>query len=233
MKWEEFVEACRQKEIECSPKQQEQFVRYAQLLQEWNEKMNLTAITEWEEVLEKHFYDSLVPFTGMTLDAVHLCDVGAGAGFPSLPLKIMNPQLKITILEPLNKRVVFLKEVCRQLQLDQVECLNVRAEDYAREHREAFDLVTARAVANLRVLSELCLPLVKKNGKFIAMKGAAGFEEQIQAEKATKTLGAELEKAEEVHLQDGSTRVNLTYRKVKATPTQYPRVYAKIKKNPL
>ena len=233
MKWEEFVEACRQKEIECSPKQQEQFVRYAQLLQEWNEKMNLTAITEWEDVLEKHFYDSLVPFAGMMLDGAHLCDVGAGAGFPSLPLKIMNPQLKITILEPLNKRVVFLKEVCQQLQLNQVECLNVRAEDYAREHREAFDLVTARAVANLRVLSELCLPLVKKNGKFIAMKGAAGFEEQVQAEKATKILGAELEKAEEVHLQDGSTRVNLTYRKVKATPSQYPRAYAKIKKNPL
>ena len=145
----------------------------------------------------------------------------------------MNPQLKITILEPLNKRVVFLKEVCQQLQLDQVECLNVRAEDYAREHRETFDLVTARAVANLRVLSELCLPLVKKNGKFIAMKGAAGFEEQVQAEKATKILGAELEKAEEVHLQDGSTRVNLTYRKVKAAPPQYPRAYAKIKKNPL
>ena len=88
MKWEEFVEACRQKEIECSPKQQEQFVRYAQLLQEWNEKMNLTAITEWEEVLEKHFYDSLVPFAGMMLDGAHLCDVGAGAGFPSLPLNI-------------------------------------------------------------------------------------------------------------------------------------------------
>ena len=99
MKWEEFIEACRQKEIGCSIRQQEQFVRYAQLLQEWNEKINLTAITEWEEVLEKHFYDSLIPFSGMPLNAVHLCDVGAGAGFPSLPLKIMNPQMKITILE--------------------------------------------------------------------------------------------------------------------------------------
>ena len=233
MKWEEFIEACRQKEIECSARQQEQFVRYAQLLQEWNEKMNLTAITEWEEVLEKHFYDSLVPFAGMPLNTVHLCDVGAGAGFPSLPLKIMNPQLKITILEPLNKRVVFLKEVCRELQLDNVECLNVRAEDYAKEHRESFDLVTARAVANLRMLAELCLPLVKKNGIFVAMKGAAGFEEQVQAEKATKILGAELESAEEVHLQDGSARVNLTYRKVRSTPPQYPRAYSKIKKNPL
>ena len=169
----------------------------------------------------------------LALDAVHLCDVGAGAGFPSLPLKIMNPQMKITILEPLNKRVVFLKEVCRELQLDNVECLNVRAEDYAKEHRESFDLVTARAVANLRVLSELCLPLVKKNGIFVAMKGAAGFEEQAEAEKATKILGAELEKAEEVHLQDGSARVNLTYRKVRTTPPQYPRAYAKIKKSPL
>ena len=233
MKWEEFIEACRQKKIECSAVQQNQFVRYAQLLREWNEKINLSAITEWEEVLEKHFYDSLVPFAGMALDAVHLCDVGAGAGFPSLPLKIMNPQMKITILEPLNKRVVFLKEVCRELQLDNVECLNVRAEDYAKEHRESFDLVTARAVANLRVLSELCLPLAKKNGIFVAMKGAAGFEEQAEAEKATKILGAELEKAEEVHLQDGSARVNLTYRKVRTTPPQYPRAYAKIKKSPL
>ncbi|MFQ8581566.1 MAG: 16S rRNA (guanine(527)-N(7))-methyltransferase RsmG [Holdemania massiliensis] len=231
MEWEEFVEACRQKEIDCSAKQQEQFVRYAQLLQEWNEKMNLTAITEWEEVLEKHFYDSLVPFAGMTLDAVHLCDVGAGAGFPSLPLKIMNPQLKITILEPLNKRVVFLKEVCQQLQLDQVECLNVRAE-LCREHREAFGW-SLRGSCQSACVVRAVFAFGKKNGKFIAMKGAAGFEEQIQAEKATKILGAELEKAEEVHLQDGSTRVNLTYRKVKATSPQYPRAYAKIKKNPL
>lgn len=233
MKWEEFIEACNKKGISCSSLQQDQFVRYAQLLKEWNEKMNLTAITEWEEVLEKHFYDSLVPFFDLSLENVHLCDVGAGAGFPSLPLKIMNPQLKITILEPLNKRVVFLKEVCRELGLENVECLNVRAEDYARDHRESFDLVTARAVANLRVLSELCLPLVKKNGMFVAMKGSAGFEEQVQAEKAVKTLGAQLEKAEEVHLQDGSTRVNLVFRKTKPTPPQYPRAYAKIKKNPL
>lgn len=232
MKIEEFIESCRQKGVECSSVQTEQFLRYAQLLKEWNEKMNLTAITELEEVLEKHFYDSLAPFFSLEMKG-HLCDVGAGAGFPSLPLKIMFPQLKVTILEPLNKRVVFLNEVCRQLQLDGVDCLNVRAEDYAAAHRESFDLVTARAVANLQVLSELCLPLVKKDGLFVAMKGSAGKEEQEQADRAVKILGGRLEKTEEVRLQDGASRINLFYRKVKPTPSQYPRAYAKIKKNPL
>ena len=233
MKWEEFIKACEENGVSCSEQQKEQFHQYAQLLKEWNEKMNLTAITEWEEVLEKHFYDSLVPFFGMDLAGMHCCDVGAGAGFPSLPLKIMNPQMKITILEPLNKRVVFLKEVCRVLGLEDVECLNVRAEDYAKEHRESFDMVTARAVANLRMLSELCIPLVRQGGRFVAMKGSAGLEENEQAAKAIKTLGCELVHQEEIHLQDGSTRVNLTYNKVKPTPKQYPRAFAKIKKNPL
>ena len=232
MKVEEFVVACLKKGVQWSSDQLDRFYRYADLLKSWNEKMNLTAITEFEEVLEKHFYDSLIPFFGMTLEG-KLCDVGAGAGFPSIPLKIMAPQLEVTILEPLNKRVTFLKEVASVLQLQHIHIVNQRAEDYARQHREEFDLVTARAVAALPVLAELCLPLVRQDGLFVAMKGAAGHQEKTQAQKAIDTLGARLEDVQQVSLSDGSQRINLMYRKIRKTPPQYPRPYARIKKNPL
>lgn len=232
MKLEEFIEACSKQGLQLNEKQVQQYCCYAELLKEWNEKMNLTAIVEFEDVLDKHFYDSLLPsFT--TKITGHLCDVGSGAGFPSIPLKIAYPDLKITILEPLKKRVSFLNTVVQELNLEDVECLDVRAEDYAVKHREGFDVVTARAVANLNMLAELCIPLVKKGGLFLAMKGANGLEEYKGALNATMKLGCELEKDETRHLQDGSSRINLFYRKVKSTPTSYPRMFAKIKKNPL
>lgn len=232
MKKEEFIQCCKENGLELSNHQIQQFETYAKTLKEWNEKMNLTAITEFEEVLDKHFYDSLLPSFSSPLSGT-LCDVGSGAGFPSIPLKIAYPDLKIVIIEPLGKRVTFLKEIVRLLELEHVECINARAEDYAKDHRECFEVVTARAVANLRMLSELCIPLVKKDGLFLAMKGSNGLEEDKEASRALKTLGCTLEKTEERHLNDGSTRVNLFYRKIKSTPVQYPRQFAKIKKNPL
>ncbi|MBE6107264.1 MAG: 16S rRNA (guanine(527)-N(7))-methyltransferase RsmG [Erysipelotrichaceae bacterium] len=232
MKKEEFIQRCKENGLELTDHQIQQFEIYASTLKEWNEKMNLTAITEFEEVLDKHFYDSLLPSFSSSIKGT-LCDVGTGAGFPSIPLKIAYPELNIVMIEPLGKRVTFLKEVVRVLELEHVECINARAEDYAKDHRECFDVVTARAVANLRMLSELCIPLVKKGGLFLAMKGSSGLEEDKEAAHALKTLGCTLEKTEERHLNDGSSRVNLFYRKTKSTPVQYPRQFAKIKKNPL
>lgn len=232
MKLDEFIETCSKQGLELTENQIQQFCRYAELLKEWNEKMNLTAIVEFEEVLDKHFYDSLLPSFTTSITG-HLCDVGSGAGFPSIPLKIAYPELEITILEPLKKRVTFLETVKQELNLTKVHCLDVRAEDYAMKNRETFDVVTARAVANLNMLAELCIPLVKKEGLFLAMKGANGMEEYKNALSATTKLGCELIKEETRTLNDGSSRINLFYRKVKSTPLQYPRMFAKIKKSPL
>jgi len=232
MKVDEFKTLCADHGLVLSEVQVQQFIRYAVMLKEWNEKMNLTGITELEEVLDKHFFDSLLPFFSLNLKGT-LCDVGAGAGFPSVPLKIAYPDLEITILEPLAKRITFLNAVIDDLGLKKIQCYHERAEDYAKDHRESFDYVTARAVANLPMLAELCVPLVKKDGLFVAMKGSSGLEEDLQAAFAMSCLGAKLNKQEIRHLSDGSTRINLFYLKVKNTPKQYPRPFAKIKKNPL
>ena len=230
MKKEEFIEYLGKKDISISEYQLKQFEQYANLLIEYNEKINLTAIVELEDIFEKHFYDSILPSLSTPMDG-SLCDVGSGAGFPSIPLKIIYPNLDVTIIEPLQKRVRFLEVLCQELQLD-VTILNERAED-VKELRESFDIVTARAVANLPVLSELCIPLVKIGGLFLAMKGSSGLEEAKQAQQAIKKLGCTLERSEEEELLDGSKRINLYYRKVKKTDSIYPRMYAKIKKNPL
>lgn len=217
--------------ITLTSRQEQQFKDYAAMLQEWNQKMNLTAITEENAIYEKHFYDSILPFVDRK-ELMHLCDVGAGAGFPSIPLKIIFPAWKVTIVEPLHKRIQFLKALCETLSVD-VTLENIRAEDFAKQHREQFDLVTARAVANLPVLSELCIPLVKVNGIFLAMKGANGNEEASLARNAIQCLGCKLSKRMETELSDGSKRVNLIYEKIKKTPKQYPRAFSQIKKHPL
>ncbi len=232
MKVEEFIQKCQNQGLHLNKTQCDQYLRYAQLLKEWNEKMNLTAIVELEEVLDKHFYDSLLPSFSMSLQG-HLCDVGSGAGFPSIPLKIAYPELEVTIVEPLGKRVRFLDEVIQQLGLKGIKCVNERAEDYVKDHREQFDVVCARAVANLPMLSELCIPLLKEKGIFLAMKGAQADEENQKAKKALEILGVELEKREERVLNDDSKRINLFYRKTRKTPKKYPRQFAQIKKNPL
>ena len=228
---ETFVQKLEAQGIVLSTKQLQQFETYAKLLAQWNEKINLTAIVEENEVYEKHFYDSILPFLHMDIQC--LCDVGAGAGFPSIPVKILYPQLEVTILEPLAKRIRFLEELSAQLSLTGVHCLHVRAEDHAKEHRECFDVVSARAVAALPVLSELCLPLVKVGGWFIAMKGPGANEEIEAAKHAVKVLGAEMEKREESRLSDGAVRINVFYHKQRPTDRRYPRNFGQIKKHPL
>lgn len=227
----DFYEILEAHGVLCNETQKQQFACYAHMLQEWNEKMNLTAITEEDAIYEKHFLDCILPSFDVALKG-SLCDVGAGAGFPSIPLKIIDPQLDVTIVEPLGKRVTFLKALCEALQLD-VTLENQRAEDYAKEHRESFDVVTARAVANLPVLSELCIPLVKKHGMFLAMKGASANEEAQAAKQAIHVLGCELQEVFEKELSDGSKRTNIVYRKITKTPRKYPRAFAQIKKHPL
>ena len=205
---------------------------YAILLRQWNQKMNLTAVDDPEEIYEKHFLDSMLPLK-IPMDVHTVCDVGSGAGFPGLVYAIVKPEWNVTLLEPTGKRCRFLEEVTRQLDLENAEIINARAEELVVTKRESFDLVTARAVAVLPVLAELCIPLVKQNGIFLAMKGERGEQEAEQAAFAVKTLGCVLEHMEKDELLSSGSRVNLYYRKDKRTPRQYPRQYAKIKKNPL
>ena len=218
--------------IEITTEMAEQFKKYVLLLQDWNEKMNLTAITETGEILEKHFYDCILPLSCQKLEG-NVADIGSGAGFPGVVWKIVTPDIHMTLVEPTGKRCTFLKEVIQKLGLENIEVINKRSEEFVVQARESFDVVSARAVANLRVLSELTLPLVKKNGVFIAMKGSRGYEEAKEAEHAVSVLGATLEHTQDVSLFSGDARVNLFYRKTADTPDQYPRNYGTIKKKPL
>nr|WP_285851981.1 16S rRNA (guanine(527)-N(7))-methyltransferase RsmG [Sporosarcina luteola] len=207
--------------------QLQQFNKYFYMLVEWNEKMNLTAITDSPSVYLKHFYDSITAafYTDLTGNK-SICDVGAGAGFPSIPLKICFPNLSVTIVDSLNKRITFLTELASELELDNVTFIHSRAEDFGQnpKYREKFDIVTARAVARLSVLSELCLPLVKEGGIFISMKGAAAEEELMDAKKAINVLGAELVEKFSFNLpMEESERNIFIMNKVKKTPKKYPR----------
>ncbi len=206
--------------------------KYADLLKEWNEKMNLTAIVEKEEVIEKHFFDSL-----LLLNYVDKCDtladIGTGAGFPGMVIAIAKPEIKVTLIEPTGKRCTFLETIKKELSLNNVEIINQRAEECVSIYREMYDVVTARAVANLQILAELCIPFVKINGKFISMKGSLGEEEAKLAKHAFKELGASEPIVESSSLLDGSKRVFVIGEKIKETPNKYPRAYAKIKKKPL
>lgn len=210
------------------------FRRYAELLREWNEKMNLTAITEPDEIAVKHFYDSMLLLTVYDIpEGAAVIDVGTGAGFPGVVLKIMRPDIKLTLLDSLNKRLVFLGEVLKELGLE-ATCLHARAEEAARGNlRESFDLATARAVAALPVLSEYCLPFVKVGGAFVAMKGPSANEEASAAERAISLLGGKQEGVKEHHLPGGDVRLFVTVRKISQTPTKYPRPSGKIAKSSL
>jgi len=223
---EEFRQVLAEKDIHLSDKQMAQFDRYFHLLVEWNEKMNLTAITDREEVYLKHFYDSLtlafdVDFsTGLTL-----CDVGSGAGFPSIPLKIAFPELQITIVDSLNKRITFLTELTNQLEID-ASLYHDRAETFGQnpQFRASFDFVTARAVARLNVLTELCLPLVNQEGYFYALKAAKSEEELAEAKPAIAQLGGKFIGEQAIELPKISDKRHiLIIQKKKPTPKKYPR----------
>ena len=200
MNIEQFQSELKKIDIDLSERQLAQFESYYNILVEWNEKINLTAITEKEEVYLKHFYDSITaakyfPFEEGNLS---ICDVGAGAGFPSLPLKIAFPNLKVTIVDSLNKRINFLEHLAEKLGLENVHFYHDRAETFGqnKDHREQYDVVTARAVAKMSVLSELCLPLAKVDGFFVALKGANGQEELEEGKSAITTLGGKVQKVD-------------------------------------
>lgn len=212
--------------IALSAAQIEQFETYYHLLVEWNEKMNLTAITKKPEVYLKHFYDSIsAAFFYDFNRPLSICDVGAGAGFPSLPIKICYPELKVTIVDSLMKRIGFLEHLAEQLSLTNVHFYHDRAETFAQkaDHREKYDVVTARAVARMSVLSELCIPLVKPNGTFLAMK-ANVTEEMATAQKAITILGGEVANIHQFVLPNEESERNIiVINKVKPTPKKYPR----------
>ena len=209
-------------------------VRYAELLVEKNKVMNLTAITEPHDVATLHFLDSVAMLTLADLKGKKMADIGTGAGFPGMPLRIVEPSLRLTLLDSLNKRIDFLKEVCADLGLNDVECIHGRAEEFAANHREDYDIVTSRAVANLQMLSELCLPLVKVGGYFLSMKAVDSEEEVNAAKTAIKTLGGQIEKVVDYAIPGTDVQHRLIFiKKIKETPKKYPRAFAKIKKNPL
>lgn len=209
-------------------------MRYAELLVEKNKVMNLTAITEPSDIATLHFLDSAALLTLADFRDKTVADVGTGAGFPGLPLKIVEPSIRLTLLDSLNKRIDFLGEVCADLGLSDVACVHGRAEEFAAEHRESFDIVTSRAVANLRMLCELCLPLVKVGGHFLAMKSVDSDEELAQARGAIAALGAVAERQADYTIPGTDVRHRLIIlKKVKKTEKKYPRTFAKIKKNPL
>lgn len=234
---EEFKQLLSQKEIHVSDHQMEQFARYFELLVEWNQKMNLTAITEEKDVYLKHFYDSIsLAFFEDFSTNKSICDVGAGAGFPSIPLKIVFPTLQVTIVDSLNKRITFLTELVNTLGLSPISLVHDRAETVGQQatFRGTFDYVTARAVARLNVLSELCLPLVKKDGFFLALKAAKSEEEITEAKPAIAILGGKFQKEVSFELPiTKDVRHIIVIQKKKETPKKYPRKSGVPNKQPI
>lgn len=221
--------------VRFSVEQIEQFYKYMNLLIEWNEKMNLTVITEPKEIILKHFIDSITILKYID-DNSKLVDVGTGAGFPGVPLIIMNPTLKITLVDSLNKRLIFLQEVVKELNLKNIEIVHARAEEFGqnKNYREKFDIATSRAVANLATLSEYLVPLVKIGGKIISMKASNAKEEINDAQKAIEVLGGKIEKIEEFDLPESDIgRTIIIIDKNKCTPAIYPRKAGTPAKEPI
>lgn len=232
---DEFRELFKLGNMEISDSQFERFSIYSDMLYEWNQKINLTAITDNEGITLKHFYDSVYPFTLFDFpENSTVIDVGTGAGFPSCPLKIYRDDVKLTLLDSLNKRVKFLSELSNNIALN-ADCIHGRAEEFGRKikYREKFDIATARAVANLAHLCEYCLPFVKVGGAFIALKGSGGKEELENARNAIKVLGGKVENVIEYELPNGDARCLIIVRKLKSTDYKFPRNKGKMEKQPL
>ncbi|WP_223069996.1 16S rRNA (guanine(527)-N(7))-methyltransferase RsmG [Paenibacillus caui] len=233
----QFTGLLEQRGIRLNDRQLDQFESYYLELVSWNEKMNLTGITDREEVYIKHFYDSLSLAFYVNMEGKNaIADIGSGAGFPGIPLKIAFPHLKLTIVDSLNKRIQFLQHVVGELKLDEVQLIHGRAEDVARkpEHRDSYDLVTARAVAKLAVLNEFCLPFVKVGGVFAAMKGTDLAEEVKEAARSLKELKGVLLEAFQFTLPvSESNRHILVVKKSNPTPGKYPRKAGTPLKSPL
>ena len=237
MKPETFYTLLDQQNIVLTDQQKAQFERYFELLVEWNEKINLTAITEKEEVYLKHFYDSIAPILQGLIEnqEIKLLDIGAGAGFPSIPMKILYPQLDVTIIDSLNKRINFLHLLAEELNLEGVHFYHGRAEDFAQDKnfRAQFDFVTARAVARMQVLSELTVPFLKVGGKLLALKASNAPEELTEAQNALNLLFSKVEDNISYTLPNGDPRYITIVEKKKETPNKYPRKAGMPNKRPL
>ncbi|MCI8816118.1 MAG: 16S rRNA (guanine(527)-N(7))-methyltransferase RsmG [Angelakisella sp.] len=208
------------------------FARYCGMLQEWNQRMNLTAITDDQGVAEKHFLDSLLPLTLWELPrGARLVDVGTGAGFPAVPIKLLRPDIQITLLDSLQKRLTFLEEVCGQLGI-QAELLHARAEDAGRDpaRRERYDVATSRAVAGMDLLAEYCLPLVRPGGVLLALKGSGGAAESQAGAAMVERCGGTLRAVKEYALPSGDRRTLVVVEKTAPTPKRYPRTPAQLAK---
>ena len=231
--YEKFAEVFSADGFEVSEEQYSQFFEYARTLVEWNEKMNLTGITDPDGITVKHFLDSILPLKFLKLpQGSKVIDVGTGAGFPGVPIKIYRPDIKLTLLDSLNKRVNFLSAACEAAKTE-AECVHARAEEGGRnpQYREKFDAAFARAVAAMPVLAEYCLPYVKVGGVFAAMKGPN--ENYRDGEKAVKILGGEFADVKEYELPNGDRRVLIIVRKIAPTAGKYPRNGGQISKKPL
>ena len=234
MNFKEMQSLLLEKGIKVTDEMILKFQKYLDLLMEWNQKINLTALKTEEEIIEKHFYDSLLMAEEIKFDDQSLLDVGTGAGFPGIPLKIVFEDLFVTLLEPTLKRVNFLDIVIKELGLKKIVTINKRAEDYVKDARSYYDLVTARAVSRLNMLLELCMPLVKVDGLFLAMKGSKGEEEIQESINALKILNSEIIKIQKTKLvTDNDERMNIFIKKTDEISMKYPRAYGQIKKSPL
>ena len=237
MKPEEFYIHLADLGFPLTDRQKEQYERYFELLVEWNEKINLTAITEKDEVYLKHFYDSIAPILQGLIEnqPIRLLDIGAGAGFPSLPMKILFPELDVTIIDSLNKRINFLHLLAEELGLNGVHFYHGRAEDFAQEKafRAQFDIVTARAVARMQVLSELTIPYLKVGGHLLALKASNAQEELEEAKNALNLLFSKVEDNLQYELPNGDPRYITVVEKKKETPNKYPRKAGMPNKRPL
>lgn len=234
MNQEEFKKALEELSLTVNDTQLKQFHQYFELLIEWNKVMNLTGIVEEEEVYLKHFYDSLTICKAFNFnDIASVCDVGTGAGFPGIPLKIMFPKLQLTLVDSLQKRISFLKKVVEELQLDKINLVHARIEEYGQIHREEYDVVTARAVAQLPILLEYCIPLVKEKGYFIPMK--ANIDEELKNSKnAFSILNCKMtDRIEFLLPKENSKRNILIIQKEKRTDKKYPRRFSEMKKKSL
>ena len=237
MKPEEFYVLLADLGFPLTDRQKEQYERYFELLVEWNEKINLTAITEKDEVYLKHFYDSIAPILQGLIEnqPIRLLDIGAGAGFPSLPMKILFPELDVTIIDSLNKRINFLHLLTDELGLSGVHFYHGRAEDFAQDKafRAQFDIVTARAVARMQVLSELTIPYLKVGGRLLALKASNAPEELEEAKNALNLLFSKVEDNLQYELPNGDPRYITLVEKKKETPNKYPRKAGMPNKRPL
>lgn len=232
-----LYEGIKELELEIDPEKLELFRVYKELLKDWNKKINITAITDDDQIDIKHFLDSITILkTGYIKDNMNIIDVGTGGGFPGLPIKIFNKTTNLVLLDSLNKRIKFLKEVVKETRLKNVKAIHGRAEEYGKnkEYREQFDISVSRAVAPLNVLLEYCLPFVKVGGYFIAMKGPEINNEIEDSQKALKELGGNIEERFDIKLPfTDITHILLVIKKISETPTKYPRKSGKPKKKPL